>query len=687
MTDLVSLWAVAGLMAALTAWLLKRGSSVKTITDASLVLFLLAMMASMFASAVVYLYIPSYVVLFELVAVNMISMSVALIPILNVLFKGDRPIDETRKGRRVSTRAMVVASTITLAILSEVLMGWTFAILSGASSTAGGVLPSLLSSMSSYWFIFTMAGEMAITLYLVGRGFPTIFRWLVAIQILVMVLSPTAIASSAWSFETLLGNSAVMIVAIIVVLEFLFRNRSPALGASNYMLRLVGAYALMMAGLFLWLMDGDVLLFVISVVVEMTVYFYIVLNEKSLASPPLVNWQTRPWWAFGLLGGIFVAEFFMGGILDIVVSGTSYFTTLPFVALSGPVLTVLGAALYDFVVAVGSITASPWFLIMMGVEMGALVVFKIKYARESETKMRLVLMLAAYAIYAIWLPSFVFSANPQNVPWIGWSMGIGTAGALSPGIPLLALVLTYVISGGLSFFFGSRNVCSVLCTAAPMYQGTTYDAMSSFNRTSKIGRHNLTSRTPDSFKVVSALVWVSLLGSAALSYLTSIGVVNVAFFGEDISYFFYSFYFSFLWYLIWVLTPFVGTYGCVTTGMCGWGTFNGLVSRIGLFRLKVKDSDTCLKCETKDCAKVCPVGLTDLPGAFVDKGEFRSYKCIGVGDCVSACPYENVFFFDVRNWVRTKLNRPLPPLASPPKGAVEAPLELRAFPYPQKDSS
>jgi polyferredoxin len=57
-----------------------------------------------------------------------------------------------------------------------------------------------------------------------------------------------------------------------------------------------------------------------------------------------------------------------------------------------------------------------------------------------------------------------------------------------------------------------------------------------------------------------------------------------------------------------------------------------------------------------------------MPGAFIDKGEFRSFKCIGVGDCVSACPYENVFFFDARNWVRTKLNRPLPPLVIPHGG-------------------
>ena len=85
------------------------------------------------------------------------------------------------------------------------------------------------------------------------------FQYLVAIQIAIMVLSPTAIANSTWSVWTLWGNGAVMIVAVIVVLEFLFRNRSPAAGASNYVLRLIGAYALMMAGLFVWLLYGDVI--------------------------------------------------------------------------------------------------------------------------------------------------------------------------------------------------------------------------------------------------------------------------------------------------------------------------------------------------------------------------------------------------------------------------------------------
>jgi len=311
--------------------------------------------------------------------------------------------------------------------------------------------------------------------------------------------------------------------------------------------------------------------------------------------------------------------------------------------------------------------------------MGSLVVFKIKYARELETKIRLLMVIGAYALYTLFFPVFVFSSTLPNIPWLGWSMGLGTAGALAPDV-ILVILATYLISGGISFFFGSRNVCSLFCTAALMYQGTTYDSMSSFNRTSKIGRHNLTSRIPGTYKLVVSIVWVSLLGGAALSYLTSVGVINVSIFGADPSYFFYIFYFDILWYLLWIMIPFMGTYACVTTGMCGWGSFNQLVSRLGMFRLKVKDSNTCINCKTKDCAKVCPVGLTDLPGAFIDKGEFRSFKCIGVGDCVSACPYENEYFFDARNWVRQKLNRPLPPLAKPVNhGAPESPINFRAL--------
>ncbi|EQD42117.1 hypothetical protein B1B_14201 [mine drainage metagenome] len=70
-----------------------------------------------------------------------------------------------------------------------------------------------------------------------------------------------------------------------------------------------------------------------------------------------------------------------------------------------------------------------------------------------------------------------------------------------------------------------------------------------------------------------------------------------------------------------------------------------------------------------------------MPGFFRTKGEFRSTKCCGVGDCVGACPYGNMYLYDVRHWVRGKLGLPIPtprgaklPMvgASPPRSATTA---------------
>jgi len=96
-------------------------------------------------------------------------------------------------------------------------------------------------------------------------------------------------------------------------------------------------------------------------------------------------------------------------------------------------------------------------------------------------------------------------------------------------------------------------------------------------------------------------------------------------------------------------------------GWCYTGTISAFFSRIGFFRLKVYDKEVCKRCTTVDCAKSCPVGLVDMPGHFRTKGQFRSSKCCGVGDCVEACPYGNMYFFDVRHWVRSRLGFPEAP--------------------------
>jgi len=120
--------------------------------------------------------------------------------------------------------------------------------------------------------------------------------------------------------------------------------------------------------------------------------------------------------------------------------------------------------LWDGIDVIGSILGSVWFLIMMGIEMGFLAFKKMLEIRVREVRVRMALMILAYALYTIYLPSFSpISSNLPYIPYM-WSMGIGTMGSVSNAV-LIGLIGTYVIYGVLSFLFGSRNLCAVTCTA------------------------------------------------------------------------------------------------------------------------------------------------------------------------------------------------------------------------------
>ena len=664
-------------MAFVTSLLVKRALDAKTPADNDVVLYLLITMASMFGGAVIYFLSPSVISIVEAVAFNAVLMTGGAIFILHRWTEGsldeeigkitvapsqgaasDVVADATTHDAgtlKVGTRAAVIS----LILLNEFLMGWAFVLASGSLTTASGssaqaALSTFSRVVGSDWFIFTMVLEMIFSVYMLRKGLPKSFFLIVIGQSIVMFFAPTALNSANWVTYSVYLGSVAMIGLLIYMYEYLFKNKIITSAIRGYFLALLALYAMMMAGIFVWIIQGSALVFVLSIVGEMILYFNLILSKGSIETSKSRSWLTDPWWVFGFMTMTFVAEYFMGALIDMQYYGTKFITGISLTPISGSIVTQIGAVFYDFIIYFGSVTGSAWFLIMMGAEMGALVVFKITITRELETKIRLVLVIAAYFIYSIFLPSFVFSSSIASIPFLGWSMGVGTAGAVAPAV-LGTILGTYLITGVLSFLFGARQTCSVFCTAALMYQGTFPDSMSAFNRTSKLGRKLLTSRMSNLYKIVSSIAIVSIIIAAIASYLNSVGIISFTFFGTDIVYFLYIFYFNFLWYIIFISIPFVGTYGCVTTGYCHIGLFNQFVSRFGLFRLKVKDPMQCVNCETKDCAKACPVGLTDLPGNFIKSGQFRSHKCIGVGDCVSACPYKNEYFYDVRGWLREKL--------------------------------
>ncbi len=663
---------IATAMAVTTAVLIKWAAEARTPLRGSVVVFLLMMMVAMIGGAAFYFAAPSTASLVGglWLASGLMSASVLLVFLgfLRDVSTRARAGPNAPAPVLVHTRSFV-AAVIGLVVTSELLMGWTFQTASGQLVTGGWSIAGLVSwitgSVNSPWFLFTMSAEMILTSYFLRDRLPRPVRFVLVSQSVIMLLSPPALAASTWFYFSSYAASAAMIVLFVYLMEHFYRNRTLTVGFSRYLVRLLWIYGLMMAGLFMWIYYGFGFVFAASVLLEMVVFFDAVVRPESLSGALARPWLEQSRWTFSVLSGIFVAEIFMGAVLDLQIDPSSYVGVFGVYALSGPPGSVLLNGVSNGFWFLATVTASTWFLIMMGFEMGALVVFKLRETHHLENRIRMVLMIGCYAAFAVFYPSIYFGLIDPNappsatVPVLGWSMGIGSF-PLATTV-FVAVLLTYAITGALTILFGRRVVCSVFCTAPLMYQGTAIDAMKAFNRSGPVGKKYQSSRISATFSITAGLVLGSLVVTSLLSYLNTIGTTNFFVEGADPTMFFFGLYFSVLWYVLFVSIPYTGNYNCVTMGWCYTGLISQAFQKIGFYKLKVESKQVCRDCTTLDCAKGCPVALVDMPGHFRSKGEFRSSKCCGVGDCVEACPYNNLYIYDVRHWLREKLKIPARP--------------------------
>ena len=652
---------IAAVMAVATAYLIRLVVEARSRASAWGALYLLAMMGEMWLSAVVYFAAPSASSLIAGLALSGTLMAVSLVPLVVALGRsrgtatslGPAPIPLGLVGG-LGLAALVLAN--------EFLMSWGLLLAIGSLPTSGLSLAGFSGVINSPWFLFTMAGEMLLSAVLLRNRVSQVLFVFLLVQSAIMLFSPPALGGSVWPSLAIYVSSALMIGLFVYLFEYIYRHRqfSPAFG--SYLVELVFVYGLMMVGLFVWQYFGDGTIFALSVVLEMVVVYLALARPDGFRSDPGTPWQLRPNWTFALLTGVFVAEVCMGAVLSVQLDPADYLGGFPFLPLAGPPGTLLLNALSNGFWFFATAAASSWFLIMMGLEMGALVVFKLRESKNLENRIRLLVMMGCYAAFAVFYPSIYFalafpnSPDPSTVAVLGWPMGIGSY-PLAVGVFGVVLA-TYVVLGALTLLFGRRVVCSVFCTAPLMYQGTAIDSMKSFNRSSPIARKYLSSRLSGAYSVTMGLVMVALLGTSLLSYLDSIGAANVYIQGNDPSVFFFIASFSVAWYVLFVAIPYAGNYNCVTMGWCYTGVISAAFQKVGTFKLKVRDKQVCRDCKTLDCAKGCPVGLVDMPGHFRQKGEFRSTKCCGVGDCVEDCPYDNLYISDVRHSVRRLLGRP-----------------------------
>lgn len=663
---------VAGAMAVSIAYLVKWASEARTPLRAGAVVFLLLMMVGMLVGAALYFARPSVASLVEGIWVASALMSVSVVVVF-VAFLREAQSGSSREPVPTGPSAvgrLFVGAVVSLVLANELLMGWTFQAAAGATPVVSGAdlhgLGQLFAaSVDSPWFLFTMAAEMVLTAVLLRSRLSQPVFVVLASQAFLMLFSPPALSSATWSGASIYISSGSMIALFVYLMEYLYRHRQIGAGFSTYLVELLAIFGLMMAGLFLWLYYGDGTAFAIAIVLEMIVFFGAVVRPEKLSDASGTPWQLRPNWAFAVLAFIFVAEIFMGALLDVQLDPTGFAAAFPVLSLAGSPSTILANALSNGFWFLASVASSTWFLVMMGVEMGALVVFKLRETHHFENRVRLVLMLGCYAAFAVFYPSIYsglvspHAPDPGQVPVLGWPMGLGSF-PLAAGV-FAAVLLSYTVTGVLVVLFGRRVICSTFCTAPLMFQGTTVDAMKSFNRSGPVGRKYLSSRFSTTYSITTGLVMSSLVVSSFLSYLNSTGALAVSVAGADPAVFFFALYFSVLWFLMFVTIPYTGNYNCVTMGWCYTGTIAQAFQKIGFFKLKVHDQQVCRDCPTLDCAKGCPVGLVDMPGHFRTKGEFRSSKCCGVGDCIEACPYDNLYISDVRHWVRARLGlQPIP---------------------------
>src|SRR5579884_587291 len=304
----VLLWGTAVATAVITAYLAKRTAEGEGIMGYGYNFFLLTVLVGMPAAALGYLYQPGYIGAFWAVWINMAFMTGL------TDYSGKSRYNGVKLGRRRLYRW----SAIALILSNEFMMGWVFLLLSGTKIPLFNLNPLLLaeefgSIISSSWFVFTMAIEMIVAIYLFRKkfhGFPTV---LLILQSVIMALTPTALESQTWyHWSVLLGNLAMTVLFIISFNHFKKRE-DVDISLKKYLTALFFIYAAMMLGLYAWATANDTLILAISIIAEMSLYFGIIIREENFAGQQTIHQKSTHWLA--MVSAILFSQLFMGGVI------------------------------------------------------------------------------------------------------------------------------------------------------------------------------------------------------------------------------------------------------------------------------------------------------------------------------------------------------------------------------------
>jgi len=277
---LAVLSALAAGMASLTAVVVQWTAFTTTPYRASVVQFVLLMMAGMFTGVLVYFGIggiPGVVAGFWVAGV---WMSASVLLVFLAFAREHLPGHKEPAGPpALAHRTGFAASVVGLVLVNEVLMGWSFSLLShglpvglGPGGDRLGLV--LAGAVVSPWFVFPMALEMALTLRWLLHVAPAPMRRYLLIQPAAMVCSPPTLAGLPWAVTTAAGASVVMALAVGFLLLSLFRGEDLPARVLAFAECLLAIFGVMAVGLYLWAVFGNTELFAVSLLLQMILFLH-----------------------------------------------------------------------------------------------------------------------------------------------------------------------------------------------------------------------------------------------------------------------------------------------------------------------------------------------------------------------------------------------------------------------------
>jgi len=247
------------------------------------VVYILVMMASMTVTEIFYTINTALTGLEEGLIAGTVIMTAGVIFILWYSSRHSTKIKSSVVENSQSTRSKFVRSTlISLIMVNEFMMGWLFTLVSGTPKIYGATLPQITESTftsvaGSDWFLFTMALEIILSIYMLRNAFSRNFVRIVCLQSLAILFVPTAINAPLWVELSTCPDSVILVGLVLA-----YKNSLNDQPVRKYSLVLLVLYSLMLVGFLLWAVQGNALLLLLSIIGEMVLYFNTIIERISV---------------------------------------------------------------------------------------------------------------------------------------------------------------------------------------------------------------------------------------------------------------------------------------------------------------------------------------------------------------------------------------------------------------------